>query len=153
MPIPEHLRDDEHPDLVHFRHWNAHSVFFYDPAGNVVEYIARHDLGNPAAGGFGTGDILYASEIALIVDDVAATASRLRKAAGVGQYRDGDDQFLAVGDERGLLLVMKRGRTLNFNPEDPAKAARVFPTAARIRGVAGAKLDLAGFPYLLPIEG
>ena len=73
--------------MVDFSHWNAHSVFFYDPAGNVVEYIARHDLKNAAPGGFGSADILYASEIAWIVDDVAATASTLKKVVGIDQYR------------------------------------------------------------------
>jgi len=152
MPIPRHLQDDDHPELVHFRHWNAHSVFFYDPAGNVVEYIARHDLGNAAAGSFGSDDILYASEIGLIVDEVAATAAELKEVVGVEQYRGGDEQFTALGDERGLLLVMKRGRRLNFQPSDPAKAARVFRTAVRVHGLASTKYPLPGFPYELSVE-
>ena len=41
------------PEVVDYRHWNAHSVFFLDPAGNVVEYIARHDLKNGDSGPFG----------------------------------------------------------------------------------------------------
>ena len=153
MPIPERLRDPRFDDLVDFRHWNAHSVFFFDPGGNVVEYIARHDLKNAAPGGFGSEDILYASEIGLIVDDVPATASKLREVAGVEQYRGGDDQFMAMGDERGLLLVMKRGRHLNFDLADEAKAARVFRTVARVRGAKRASYLLPDFPYELSVEG
>lgn len=45
IETPPELRDPRYPDDVRwFRHWNAHSVFFWDPAGNLVEYIARHDL-------------------------------------------------------------------------------------------------------------
>ena len=85
------------------------------PAGNVVEYIARHDLKNGDSGPFGWADILYASEIGLIVDDVAATAAKVTDVAAVTQYKGGSDQFMAMGDEYGLLLVMKRGRVIDFS--------------------------------------
>jgi catechol-2,3-dioxygenase len=154
MPIPERLRDKDYPeDVVHFPHWNAHSIYFFDPGGNVVEYIARHDLKNRAEGNFESRDILYASEIALVVDDVAAASRNLGKAVGVGQYRGGDDQFMAMGDEEGLLLVIRRGRTLNFNPADPVKAARVFPTLARVRASAVSRFRFPDFPYELSLEG
>jgi catechol-2,3-dioxygenase len=152
LPIPEWLRDPKYPDdVVDYRHWNAHSLFFYDPAGNVVEYIARHDLRNGARGDFGSKDILYASEIGLIVDDVAAAAARLKEVVGLDQYRGASDQFTALGDERGLLLVMKRGRILNFNAPDGAKAASVFHTAARVRGARQAKYAFPRFPYEISI--
>src|SRR5690606_32649521 len=112
--------------------WNAHSVFFFDPAGNVVEYIARHDLANAAPGDFGVDDILYASEIAFVVDDVPGAAETLAEAAGAGLYRGSSDQFAAVGDELGLLLVMKRGRVISFDSPE-RKAVDVFPSRAAIR--------------------
>jgi catechol 2,3-dioxygenase-like lactoylglutathione lyase family enzyme len=154
IPMPPWLRDPAYPDdVANFSHWNAHSVFFLDPGGNVVEYIARHDLQNAAPGGFGPADILYASEIGLIVDDVPAAALALREAvAGLRQYRGGDDQFTALGDEQGLLLVMKRGRRLNFNPASDEKAARVFRTAARIRGERPAHYAFPQLPYEIAIE-
>jgi hypothetical protein len=85
----------------------------------------RHDLGNAAPGPFTSLDILYASEIAFVVDDVPATAETLRGVAGVEQYRGGSDQFLALGDERGLLLVMRRGRNLGL-ASPRRRAADVF---------------------------
>ncbi len=154
MPIPERLRDPAYPDdVVDFRHWNAHSIFFLDPGGNVVEYIARHDLRNAAPGPFGSEDILYASEIAFVVDDVPATALTLRGVVGVEQYRGADDRFTAIGDARGLLLVVRRGRTLNFHPDDPSKAARVFRTAATVRAARRSKHSVPGFPYEISLEG
>jgi hypothetical protein len=154
LPIPARLRDPRYPDeVVDYRHWNAHSVFFYDPGGNVVEYIARHDLGNAAKGPFGPGDILYASEIGLIVDDVPGVAAGLTRAVGPGQYKGGSDQFTALGDEHGLLLVMKRGRVLNFDPASDAKAARVFRTKLRVRGGKRADYRVPEFPYEIAVEG
>ena len=154
IQAPARLRDPGYPDdVIHFKHWNAHSVFFLDPGGNVVEYIARHDLKNAAGGSFESEDILHASEIGLIVDDVPAAALKLREVVGLEQYRGGDEQFTAIGDEHGLLLVIRRGRTLNFNPSDPEKAARVFRTVARVRGVRREKVLLPHFPYEVSVEG
>jgi hypothetical protein len=153
LPIPKTLRDPAYPDdVVHYRDWNAHSIFFFDPAGNVVEYIARHDLNNAGQGDFGSEDILYASEIAFVVDDVAATVMQLRHVAGVEQYKGASDQFAAVGDETGLLLVMKRGRVISFEAPEK-KAVTVFPTKTTIRGGRGTKYVFPNFPYELSIEG
>lgn len=140
------LRDPAMPeDVVHFRHWNAHSVFFWDPAGNLIEYIARHDLKNSAAGSFSTKDILYASEIGFISEDVTNTAAAMKKALGLEQYRGGDDNFRALGDEHGLLLVIIRGRRWGY--EEKAPPTGIFPTVAEIRGVKSAQFAIASHPY------
>jgi len=140
------LRDREMPeDVVHFRHWNAHSIFFWDPAGNLIEYIARHDLKNSATGSFSIKDILYASEIAFISDDVTNTAMEMRKALQLEQYRGGDDNFRALGDEHGLLLVMIRGRRWGY--EKKASPTGIFATVAEIRGAKPAQFAVAGHPY------
>jgi catechol 2,3-dioxygenase-like lactoylglutathione lyase family enzyme len=152
LPIPPALRDPAYPDdVVNYSHWNAHSVFFFDPAGNVVEYIARHDLTNDAPGNFTSEDILYASEIAFVTDDVAATSAKLKEVAGAEQYRGASDQFAALGDERGLLLVMKRGRVISFDAPQK-KAVDVFRTSARVRGARRATHHFAEFPYELVVE-
>ncbi|MGH7493957.1 MAG: VOC family protein [bacterium] len=144
--INANLRDPQFPeDVVHFRHWNAHSIFFWDPAGNLIEYIARHDLENSAAGAFTAKDILYASEIAFISEEVTNTAAEMRKALELGQYRGGDDRFRALGDEQGLLLVIIRGRRWGY--EEKAPPTGIFPTVAEIRGAKPAQLALTGYPY------
>ena len=100
LTIPERNRAEGFPpEVVDYRHWNAHSVFFLDPAGNVVEYIARHDLKNGDASPFAWTDILYVSEIALVVDDVTAAAAALEDVAAVAPYKGGDGDFTAMGDE------------------------------------------------------
>ena len=153
LPIPAHLRDPAYPhDVVDYRHWNAHSIFFFDPAGNVVEYIARHDLKNGAPGPFRSQEVLYVSEIGLIVDNVAAAVSKLKDVVGLRQYKGGSDQFPALGDEHGLLLVIKRGRVLSFDAAEK-KAAAVFRTEAAVRGVKQTKYSFPDFPYEVMVEG
>lgn len=152
LPIPERLRDPEFPpEVVNYAHWNAHSVFFFDPSENVVEYIARHDLKNGAEGPFTTDDILYASEIAFVVDDVARAADEIGAAAGLNGYGQASEQFAAIGDEAGLLLVMKRGRIISFDSPQ-TKAVDVFPTTAHIRAGGSREHSLKGFPYNLRLE-
>lgn len=152
LPIPESLRDPDYPtDIVHYRHWNAHSVFFFDPSGNVVEYIARHDLANPAMGDFSSEDILYASEIAFIVDDVPDATKKLKEASSLEEYNGTGEYFAALGDEHGLLLVMKRGRMISFEAKEK-KEVSVFPTIATVRGSEKQKYALPEFPYEVVIE-
>jgi catechol 2,3-dioxygenase-like lactoylglutathione lyase family enzyme len=147
LPIFPRLRDPSYPDdVVHFSHWNAHSVFFLDPAGNVLEYIARHDLNNSADGPFSTGDILYASEIAFIVDDVSALSSGLQGTFELDQYRQGSDTFRALGDELGLLLVFQRGRNMSMGYAEP-RLADVFPIVAQIRGATATKYSPPNLPF------
>jgi hypothetical protein len=136
--------------VVDYSHWNAPSIFFLDPAGNVVEYIARHDLKN-ADQRVQLDGHLYASEIGLIVDDVAATAEKLTGTAAVAQYRGGSDQFIAMGDEYGLLLVMKRGRIIDFT-SDAHNGVRVYRTAVTVRGAKPTKHQFADYPYQLGVE-
>jgi hypothetical protein len=152
LAIPERNRAAGFPpEVVDYQHWNAHSVFFLDPAGNVLEYIARHDLKNPDNAPFGWSDILYVSEIALIADDVPAMAETLKGTASVAQYRNGDADFMAMGDEYGLVLVMRRGRVIDFTG-NAENGVRVYPTGITLRGAAAAKHQLAGHPFALTIE-
>ena len=125
ISTPRQLMDDNYSDDVrHFRHWNAHSIFFHDPAGNLLEYIARHDLNNAESGSFSSKDILCASEIALLVDDAPHTAANLNKILNLEDYKNTSEFFKPIGDENGLLLVMKNGRSWKRHTENP-----IFPLA------------------------
>ncbi|MEM7012425.1 MAG: glyoxalase/bleomycin resistance/dioxygenase family protein [Verrucomicrobiota bacterium] len=133
-------------ELIHFKDINAHSVYFNDPAGNIVEYIARHDLDNAAKGGFGPKDILYASEIGLVVDDVAQTQSDIKDSLGLtgfpGSYRS--HSFSPVGDAHALLILVKRDRKWFPNQK---QAAKVHPVEAMIRGAGERQLRDADLKF------
>ncbi len=155
ITTPPPLRDAAYPDDVrHFSNWNAHSVFFWDPAGNLVEYIARHDLGNGADGEFTSRDILYASEIGLIIADEerAALARRLGSELGLGGYKpEAGGFFWALGDGRGLVLLLPRGLRGNVDPNRRVEFG-VFPTEATLRGGGSSKHAIAGYPYSINVE-
>jgi hypothetical protein len=153
LPVPESHRAAGFPGEVSFsRQWNAHSIFFLDPAGNLVEYIARHDLKNAdSSSEFTSGDLLYISELALVVDDVAETASALRNAAALGQYRSASDELAAMGDEFGMLIVAKRGSRLDATPIATAGAG-IHRTAVTLRGPQTVKHQVLNYPYEVGIE-
>lgn len=145
MPGPD-LRDPSlPPDVVWFRHWDAHSLFFWDPAGNLVELIARHTLKNDAPGSFGVDDVLLASEIAFIVPDVTASATALAQATGLGAYPPGTPIW-ALGDEHGLLLVIVEGRLWGWGSER-ARPTAVFPTEVVLGNQLATSYAFPGLPY------
>jgi len=117
-------------EQVHIANWNAHSLYFYDPAGNVVEFIARHYLNNAAPGPFQPDDLLCVSEIGLPVDDVLETAENLQITLGLTAWRELSGQFARVGGEDGMLIVVPKGR-IWFMTDKPAEA---FPLSVRMRG-------------------
>ena len=117
------------------------------PAGNVLEHIARHDLENSADGAFGPRDLLCASEIAFVTDDVMAMASAIRARFALPQYRPASEAFAAIGDEQGLLLVFRRGRNIGFGSR-PEVRASVYPTDVAIDGPGeSARYEADGYPF------
>lgn len=150
------LRDPALPDDIwHFHHWNAHSLFFFDPAYNIVEYIARHDLAldsNPTAA-FSARDILYASEIGFVFDgtsrtqgEVPAATRLLTEKLGLEAYPRGAEAW-AMGDERGLLLCLARkGDTWGDQTPTPVKWD-VFKTQVVVAGPGAGAFQFESKPY------
>jgi len=139
------IKDAGGADEFRFESWNAHSIYFYDPAGNILEFIARHNLDNSSNGPFTGQSILSVSEIGLATDNVPDTVRLLREHLGVGIYDGaGSDTFTAAGDEHGLFIVVKRSRV--WFP-DTGKPAELVPLLVVITNQTGARFELSGPPY------
>lgn len=133
--------------VLDFSGWNADAVYCFDPAGNVVELIARHSLPNASDAPFGARSLLEVSEIGTPVDDVPAAVAFLEEDLGIPHW-DGDRRgFTALGDDRGLFIVVPRGR--DWFPTD--RTARTAPLALTIAGDAPARHESStlGFPLTL----
>lgn len=151
IPTPSSKIDPGYPsDVRHFRHWNAHSLFFWDPAGNLLEYIARHDMTNARSGSFSREDILYASEIAFVVDDQAAEARLLNQHLNLDPYPRSTEFWWSMGDELGLLLCIPK-RIWGENTPHP-KRFGVHRTEATILGDKRASYQFEGFPYEVRVK-
>lgn len=72
------LLTNQGEDEVFFQNINAHSLYFYDPEENVVEFIARHDI-NPKVevDTFSVHTIIDIGEMNLTTDDLMYVGKQL----------------------------------------------------------------------------
>ncbi|WP_341348540.1 glyoxalase/bleomycin resistance/dioxygenase family protein [Paenibacillus sp. FSL H3-0469] len=110
---------NEGQKVVHFESWNADSIYFYDPAGNIVELIARHNLNNSTNEVFSPASLLCVSEIGLPVADAEEALLKLSR-VGIVPWRDYSSQFAAAGDEHGLIIAVKQGRVWFMSDQEEA---------------------------------
>lgn len=110
--LPHRDSDDT---VFEFTFLNAHSCYFHDPAGNIVELIAHHDIAEsdtPDAA-FSVADLLGVSEIGLVVPDKSDAAERLRDSLGLTVWQ-GDphspDGLAFVGRQAHTVILSLPGR-------------------------------------------
>jgi catechol-2,3-dioxygenase len=105
------IHDRNGADTFDFLDWNAHACYCFDPAGNILELIARHSLDSATTEPFSPRSLLGVSEMGLVTDDVRGSVNQLCQKFGLGVYDGaGSEAFAAVGDEQGLFIAVKRGR-------------------------------------------
>jgi catechol 2,3-dioxygenase-like lactoylglutathione lyase family enzyme len=124
--------------------WNSHSVYFYDPAGNIVEFIARHNLKQESdQREFLPEDLLNISEIGIPADDVIELSNAIIDRLNEQVYLAGDSMFTPIGDEQGLLILSSLDR--NWLGSD--KKVRIFPLEIVLGNGANDPLQLDRYPY------
>lgn len=129
-------------EVIDFPKWNAHSLYFYDPAGNIVELIARHELPNASKRAFGPDGILEVSEVGLPAADVAPVIDACAAQLGEPLWFGNRTGFAAVGDEHGLFIVVPTGRVWYMTPDLAASIQPMAVTLVHPRGQG----PLAGLP-------
>ena len=150
--VPLLLNADQQ-DEIFFENWNAHSVYFSDPDGNIGEFIARHTLSGSNEPRSEDHPILGISELGISVGDVISFVNTLTTKTGMLPYKQSaNPDFTAVGSEKGLLIISRIGRT--WLPENSV-AAQSVPLRVRFEVQSSAhplQFEIAGPPYgLTPI--
>ncbi len=99
-------------EIVQFPDWHAQSVYFFDPAGNVVEFIARRDLHNENDRPFGPDSLLAISEIGIVRPDVFQWRAQTLQHYGIGDFdkQPASPGFSALGSDQGLFIVVPTSR-------------------------------------------
>ena len=128
-------------DELYFGSWDAHAVYFKDPAGNIGELISRHSLDNAREGNFGLEDMLCISEIGTPANNPIDLAARLKQSFGLEKYLNSS---MFVGDENGLFVIPPTGHT--WIPERTIEAA-VYNIDIEISDKQIEKFDCPGYPY------
>jgi hypothetical protein len=107
-------------DDVPFEAWRARSAYFFDTGGNIVELIARERAP-------GEDLFLEISEVGLPVGNVGAAVEWLESELGLPYFSGNRRDFAAVGDDRGLFIVVPVGRPWLFTdvpaPDAPLRVA------------------------------
>lgn len=148
------LKNRQGNHIVYFDWLEAHSIYFYDPAGNLLEFIAHHSLKNEAGGAFNERDILYASEIGLVTEDVPGLGAEIESSIGLTNYAvkrglRSSDEFRPIGDPHGFFIVVKHKRPWLMS-EVPAE---MFPVLATLRGPSTSELRLKHCDCALSVIG
>jgi catechol-2,3-dioxygenase len=139
----------ENSPLVNFRNWNAESAYFFDLGGNILEFIARHNLKNSAEGDFNSEMILYVSEIGMPVSSTIEFNKVLKEKTGINLWWAVDEKaFSAAGDEQGLLIVVPATR--NWFPTN--KPSKIFPLTVKLSGSTNGFFTFENSAYKIIIE-
>jgi catechol 2,3-dioxygenase-like lactoylglutathione lyase family enzyme len=131
----ELIRDD-----VPFPAWRARAAYYFDPAGNLVELIARERAP-------GQELLIEVSEVGLPVADVGAAVDFLGGELGLPHFSGNRESFSAVGDDRGLFILVPVGREWLFT-DLPATDA---PLRVTIEGSEAGELTLPGSSHSIEV--
>jgi catechol-2,3-dioxygenase len=98
--------------IADIRLWNAKSIYFYDTNGNLLELICRFDLDNQSEKLFDASSIISISEIGLVTHDVPALVKTITEEYSLSVFykQPAQENFTAVGDDEGLLVLVNENR-------------------------------------------
>jgi len=114
-------------DEADFSFWPAHSCYFEDPAGNIVELVARYKENPINESAFSVNSVLNISEIGLVVKDAKRVGEQL-EAIGILES-DGDPisnsslNFMQENKNGVFILLTNTGRRWLFSD----KKSEIFP--------------------------
>ncbi|MBF7017198.1 hypothetical protein [Staphylococcus durrellii] len=121
------LLTEKGQDEIYFSGFDAKSVYFYDSAHNIVEFMARNEYRNKTqANHFTIDEIIGISEIGLVIDDLEQSMETLKKYnySNISNYIDEDSlNFIFKDNDSTYLLLTKAERRWLFSD----KLAKVLP--------------------------
>jgi len=118
---------DYNSDIADFVNWHAKSVYFYDPAGNILELISRFDLNNKSRRSFSSQQFISISEVGVVFkqDEFDQKTAEVLNLHSLSYFSKQPPlpQFRAIGDDEGLFVVVPENR--NWYPTN--KPSGIFP--------------------------
>ncbi len=119
------LEDGE--DEADFSLLTAHSCYFEDPAGNIVELIARYNENPINESPFSANNILNISEIGLVVKDAISVSEELKAIKIIEKYGNpitNSSLGFMQEDKNGVFILLTSiGRRWLFSE----KKSNIFP--------------------------
>ncbi|PIY12714.1 MAG: glyoxalase [Flexibacter sp. CG_4_10_14_3_um_filter_32_15] len=109
--------------IEHSENWNADSVYFYDGAGNIVEFIVRYDLKNKPKNEskekkFDASQILCVNEIGMPTKNIAELNENLETELHSKFWKGDLRCFGTNGTQEGLFLLVNNEIKKEWFPTD-----------------------------------
>ncbi len=114
---------DEMQEIQDFKDWNAQAIYFYDKDNNIVEFIARKNLGIESNTPFRPESLLCISEIGVPVNNMERTYHHINLVKQLPIYSGSLDLFCAAGDENGLFIIINKEKRKWFPTDDVAHSS------------------------------
>ncbi|RED59173.1 VOC family protein [Cohnella lupini] len=141
--IKINLINEEEVDFS--KSWNSHSIYFYDSIGNIVEFIARHNIKSILSHEFSYEDLLNISEIGMPAQDVIILSGYLTEQYKEQIYISGNSMFTPIGNEEGLLILS----SLNRNWLGSNKKVEIFPLEIFIENGREEIISVSNHSYII----
>lgn len=93
-------------EIVPFVNWKAAGIYFYDPAGNIVELIGRERMRYVPSASFDAKSIRSISEMGLATKAFEKHIDQLQSETGIPVFGNRSTRFCALGDDAGLFIVV-----------------------------------------------
>ena len=129
-PVKIWVKEGTGAEIIRRDRYNAHSVFFSDPGGNMIELVARHNLNNQQEGNFNKSMFLNISEVAIVTKDVRESAKIIKDNFDVTEVPGTTSGFKPLGGENGLIDLVVPGRP--WEPTD-SQIATSWPMTITIK--------------------
>ncbi|MFD1954554.1 VOC family protein [Paenibacillus thailandensis] len=133
-------------DIAFFEGTDAHAFYFEDPAGNLVEFIARHRMNNGSSEPFGSSSVLNVSEIGFpLRNTVPEAMDYLRSRIDVTPYVGDGKSFQMLGDDHGMFIL---GNTeIGWYPT--RRVPEIHPIRMTVLADCSGEFQLGGYPYVI----
>ncbi|WP_099361518.1 VOC family protein [Fredinandcohnia onubensis] len=120
------LSVEDGEDEAYFSFFSAYALYFYDPAGNIVEFISRQDS-EVETKPFSIDSVINISEIGLTVNDAISAGTRLIE-IGINERENNplsQTSLNFMGDKsKGIFIILNQpGRRWIFSD----KISAIFP--------------------------
>lgn len=114
------IQKNGNDEIVDFSAWNAESLYFYDADKNILEFISRSHLYPKANQDFSEKSILGIAEIGLVTNNIKQNFKALNETIGLEKYDGNFDNFCAIGDDKGLIIIIDKNKKDWFPTNDKA---------------------------------
>ncbi|MFT4415605.1 VOC family protein [Fredinandcohnia humi] len=125
--------------------WNAQSLFFLDPTGNIVEFIGRERVHFESNEPFNSHSLLCLSEIGFPVTNPDEMKNEIRD-LNLPIFRD-FESFKAFGDDNGLFIVVHKAREWYMGNNIPI----ISPINVKISGAKTNRIEIKNHPYTIEV--